>query len=144
MLDWATKFQQGRTNIENGEIEVIRKSETPGGTLRLTCHSRRAAFAALTPPPTDTLGSASVCGSDWSLSAMCRPEKFQESSILIQKMKTLAAIARRYYCRSVSNPIHLKRSVHKKTKISYVSINRKTEIKTKGGTDHVRNPLCKI
>ena len=48
---------------------------TEADPRRITCHSRRTAFAALTPPPTDTLGSAAACVSGWSLSAIGRRDK---------------------------------------------------------------------
>ena len=54
------------------EKEIL-KAEKQGGARRITWHCRRAAFAALTPPPTDTLGSAVACGSAWSLVAICPP-----------------------------------------------------------------------
>ena len=57
-----------------------------GGSRRLTSRSRRAAFAALTPPPTDTLGSASVCGSAWSLADMIPA---CGTSVILQREKIL-------------------------------------------------------
>ena len=64
------------------EKEIL-KAEKQGGARRITWHCRRAAFAALTPPPTDTLGSAVACGSAWSLGDMpwrCSGNKKQDGT----------------------------------------------------------------
>ena len=63
------------------QIKMQNKTGGPGvelwgGSRRITSRSRRAAFAALTPPPTDTLGSASVCGSAWSLADIMPPVRW--------------------------------------------------------------------
>ena len=62
-----------------------------GGARRLTSCSRRAAFAALTLPPTDGLGSAAACGSTWSLADMARDEGRPQMELTLIQLSVAAA-----------------------------------------------------
>ena len=59
---------------------------------RLTSCSRRAAFAALTPPPTDSLGSAAACGSTWSLADMRPPHPRKTGKTFVEDEVSLERI----------------------------------------------------
>ena len=79
-ITWGIEIYNQIKRLSILRVKTIEQLRKPGGGRRITSHSRRAAFAALTPPPTDTLGSASACGSAWTLSDIGRPEKFREST----------------------------------------------------------------
>ena len=67
---WGIEIYNQIKGLSILKVENYRATQKTGRSRPITSRSRRAAFAALTPPPTDPLGWAGGCGSAWSLSDM--------------------------------------------------------------------------
>ena len=79
-VTWGIEIYNRIKRLSILRVKTTEQIRKQGGGRRITCHSRRAAFAALTPS-----ASLRACGSDWSLCDMSRPEKFQESAYCFGK-----------------------------------------------------------